>query len=370
VALEIPMLDLVRLHEPLAEELEQAFAETLRSGRFIGGEAVERFEEELARHVGTYHAVGVSSGTDALLATLMAHGVGPGDEVITTPYTFFATAGAVARLGARPVFVDIDSETFNIDPRAIPGAVTERTVGIIPVHLFGQCAEMDPILAVAQERGLWVVEDAAQAIGARWGDRSAGTMGAAGAFSFFPAKNLGALGDGGAVVTDDSELADTLRALRQHGARAKYHHEMVGGNFRLDALQAALLAVKLPHLAGWETGRQRVAGCYREALAGVEGLVLPGESPNRRHVYNQFVVRVRRKRDALLEALGQAGIGCAVYYPEPLHLLPCFTDLGYGPGTFPAAEGAARETLALPVDPLLGDSEIEQICRIIKETIE
>ncbi len=363
------MLNLVRMHAPIAEEMKRVFSEVLESGRYIGGTAVEGFEKELAAHIGAEHAIGVSSGTDALLVTLMALGVGAGDEIITTPYTFFATAGSIARLGAKPVFIDIDPITFNIDTTAIEAAVTERTVGIVPVHLFGQCAEMIPALDVARTCGLWVVEDAAQAIGAKFHQRSAGTMGKAGTFSFFPAKNLGALGDAGAVVTDDPGLAEQVRSLRQHGAKQKYRHDCIGGNFRLDALQASLLSVKLPFLEEWEAGRRRVAARYHELLSDLEELTLPVEPDERRHVFNQYVVR-SPKRDAIKRSLESAGIGCAVYYPEPLHVQECFAHLGYCRGDFPEAERAAKESLALPIDPLLGDAEIARVATAIGEGLK
>ncbi|MCP4676968.1 MAG: DegT/DnrJ/EryC1/StrS family aminotransferase [Deltaproteobacteria bacterium] len=360
----IPMLDLARLHAPVADEMKRVFAQTLESSRFIGGPAVERFEEQLAERVGTPGAIGVSSGTDALIVALMGLGVKPGDDVITSPYTFFATAGSIARLGARPVFVDIEPDTFNINPALIEDAITERTVGIIPVHLFGQCAEMEPILELAKARGLWVLEDAAQAIGAKYHGRAAGTMGVATAFSFFPAKNLGALGDAGAAVTNDTDLGDRLKALRQHGAVRKYFHETVGGNFRLDALQAALLSVKLPLLSSWEQGRRRVADRYRALLGSHPEVMLPIEREGNFHVFNQYVIRTPR-RDALKQTLVEAGIGCAVYYPKCLHLQECFSSLGHRRGDFVEAERAAKETLAIPVDPNLGDEAIEQIAKTI-----
>ena len=365
----IPMLDLVRLHAPLAAELERAFQETLASGRFIGGPAVERFEASLAARVGTRFAVGTGSGTDALLAALMALGVRPGDEVITAPYTFFATAGCVARLGARPVFADIEPDGFHLDPSRIEALVTDRTVGVLPVHLFGACAAVDDIRAMADRRGLWMLEDAAQAIGALHRGRAAGTLGAAGALSFFPAKNLGALGDAGAVVTDDPALAERLRLLREHGAARKHHHEAIGGNFRLDALQAALLSVKLVHLPQWEEGRRRVAQSYSEALRGIGDLVLPVEPIGDRHVFNQYVVRTSR-RDALAAALEAAGIGCAFHYATPLHLQPCFAELGYGKGDLPNAERACREAIALPIDPLLTEDERAAVVSVVRRTVE
>lgn len=368
LATPIPMLDMVRLHAPMREALEAAFSRALDTGQFIGGSAVDSFEGALASHVGAREAVGVSSGTDALLVAMMALGVQPGDEVITTPYTFFATAGCIARLGARPVFVDIDPVSFNINVHAVASAVTPRTVGIIPVHLFGQCAEMDPLLQLAESKGLWVVEDAAQSIGATCRDRQSGTMGTVGAFSFFPAKNLGALGDGGAVVTNDPTLARRIRSMRQHGAMKKYRHEVIGGNFRLDSIQASFLSIKLPCLKGWEEGRRQVAWRYADAMGSLVGIRLPVSGKGMAHVYNQFVIRTAQ-RDRLAAALKEASIGCAIYYPTPLHLQACFEYLGHGPGSFPESERASRETLAIPIDPLLDTDAQERISSVIRQAI-
>jgi dTDP-4-amino-4,6-dideoxygalactose transaminase len=365
----IPMLDIARLHAPLAAELERAFRETLASGRFIGGPAVESFEASLAAHVGTRFAIGASSGTDALLAALMALGVKPGDEVITTPFTFIATAACIARLGARPVFADIEPGGFHLDPAGIEARITDRTVGVLPVHLFGATAAAFEIRAIADRRGLWMLEDAAQAIGAEHKGRKAGTVGALGALSFFPAKNLGALGDAGAIVTNDEKHAARLKLLREHGAARKNHHEAIGGNFRLDALQAALLSVKLGHLARWEEGRRRVARIYEEALRGMGDLVLPQEAPGDRHVFNQYVVRTSR-RDALEFALAAAGVGFAIYYPTPLHLQPCFADLGGGEGDLENAERACREAIALPIDPLLTEDAQAAVVSTVKSAME
>jgi dTDP-4-amino-4,6-dideoxygalactose transaminase len=367
--MKIPMLDLVRLHAPLRAALAAAFEQTLATGRFIGGPAVEGFEDQLADHVGAGHAVAVSSGTDALLVSLMALGAGPGDEVITSPYTFFATAGCIARTGATPVFVDIEPDTFNIDVALIEAKLTDRTVGIVPVHLFGQCADLEPLLALGRERGLWVLEDAAQALGAQVDGQMAGALGTLGTFSFFPAKNLGALGDGGAVVTNDSALAGVVGELRQHGAQQKYRHELVGGNFRLDALQAALLSVKLPHLRQWEAGRRNVAERYGARLGNLPGLTLPLERPGQRHVFNQYVIRTT-KRDAVARALTAAGIGSAVYYPVALHLQKCFESLGYKAGAFPESERASEESLAIPVDPLIEAGDQQKVAEVIKEVLQ
>jgi dTDP-4-amino-4,6-dideoxygalactose transaminase len=365
----IEMLDLARLHASLKAELTRVFEEALSSGRYIGGPAVEKLENELASRVGAKQAVGLSSGTDALLACLMALGVKPGDEIITTPYTFFATAGSVARLGVKPVFVDIEPDGFHIDPKRVEAAITARTVGIMPVHLFGGTAAIEEISATAKKHGLWVLEDAAQALGATHSGKAVGTFGNAGAFSFFPAKNLGALGDAGAVVTDDAALAEKLTLLREHGTARKYHHEVVGGNFRLDALQAAFLSAKLPHLSAWEEGRRNVAAFYGEALEGFCDLVLPAENPGERHVFNQYVVRTPR-RDFLAETLREAGIASAVYYPEPLHMQPCFAYLGHCAGDFPNAERASREALALPIDPLLTEDERGAVVAAVRGALE
>ncbi len=350
------MLNGARLNAALKKELRAAFEDTLESGRFVGGEAVASFETSLAVRMGVSHAIGTASGTDALLVALTALGVRAGDEIITSPYTFIATAQAAAKLGAVPVFADIDPTTFNIDSVCIRDVVTERTVGIVPVHLFGQCADMSAVLDVADTAGLWVLEDAAQAIGATWRGRVAGTMGTAGAFSFFPAKNLGALGDGGAVITRDASLADRMIALRNHGAKEKYCHLFIGGNHRLDALQAAFLSAKLPHLSRWQRARQRVADTYRRDLEDVVELTLPVPAQNAEHVYNQFVIRAKH-RDALQARLAASGIETAIYYPRPLHLQPCFDYLRLRMGDFPQAERAAAETLALPMDPTLTEAE-------------
>jgi dTDP-4-amino-4,6-dideoxygalactose transaminase len=365
----IPMLDLVRLHAPIADELRRAFDAVLASGRFVGGPAVDGFEQQLAAHVGTRFAVGLSSGTDALLASMQALGVEPGDEVITTPFSFFATAGAIARLGAVPVFADLEPGGFHLDPARIEERISARTVGLLPVHLFGGCAAVEAIAAIAARRGLWLLEDAAQAIGATRGGRAAGTSGAAGALSFFPAKNLGALGDAGAVVTDDPALADRLRLLREHGAARRHRHEALGGNFRLDALQAALLSVKLPRLAAWEEGRRRAARGYGADLAGLADLALPAEAAGDRHVFNQYVVRTPR-RDALAAALAARGIGHAIHYPTPLHLQPALAHLGGRAGDLPEAERACREAIALPIDPLLAEDERAAVVAAVLAAME
>src|SRR5688572_26951488 len=324
------------------------------SQRFIGGPEVEGLERELCQSLDYPHAIGMSSGTDAVLAALMALDVGAGDEVITPTYSFFATAGCVVRVGAKPVLVDIDPDTFNIDIGAAIAAITPRTKAIIPVHLFGQCADMGPMVDAARARGIKVIEDAAQAIGCEYRGRPAGTWGEIGCFSFFPSKNLGAFGDAGFVSTTDGTLARKLTLIRTHGMDPKYYHHLVGANFRIDALQAAILRVKLPHLAAWTERRRANAARYRAlfAAAAVSEVTLPVEAPERTHIYNQFVIRAP-ERDRLRAHLDAAGIGTEVYYPVPFHLQRCFADLGYKAGAFPVAEAAALSSLALPIYPEL-----------------
>jgi dTDP-4-amino-4,6-dideoxygalactose transaminase len=363
----VPLLDLKRLDETLASQLRAAFERVLSSGHFILGPETQALEKELAAYCGAKHAIGVSSGTDALLLALMALDVGPGDEVICPTYTFFATAGAIWRLGAKPVFVDCSPESYNVEARHVERALTAKTKAVIPVHLFGQCAELDPILAVCKKHGVAVVEDAAQAIGSEYKGRRAGAFGEFGCFSFFPSKNLGALGDGGFVTANDDALAEKARILRTHGSKPKYYHKMVGGNFRLDELQAALLRVKLPRLDDWTAVRQRNAALYRQAFqaAGLVGknISLPTEQPERRHIYNQFVIRVpgAGKRDELKNFLTSRKIGCEIYYPVPMHLQECFSSLGVRAGALPAAESAAQETLAVPIFPELREDELHAV---------
>ena len=351
----VPLLDLKAQYLALKQEIDAAIQRVVESQHFINGPEVTALEEDVAAYCKVDHCIGVSSGTDALLVALMALDVGAGDEVITTPYTFFATAGAVARLGARPVFVDIDRDTFNIRPDAIEAKVTPRTRAVIPVHLFGQCADMDPILAVARKHGLAVIEDAAQAIGSEYKGRRAGGMGTVGCFSFFPSKNLGAFGDGGAVTTRDTALAGRIRCLRGHGSNPKYYHKVVGGNFRLDTLQAAVLQVKLRHLDSWTELRQQHAAFYDQAFrkAGLTGsLVETPKVVQSRHIFNQYVVRFSQ-RDAVRDHLKQMQVGTEIYYPVPMHLQECFAGLGHKPGDFPESEAAAASTLALPIYPEL-----------------
>jgi dTDP-4-amino-4,6-dideoxygalactose transaminase len=361
----IPLLDLQAQYQPMRSELLAAIARVCDSQRFIHGPEVEAFEREVAAHLGVPHAIGVSSGTDALLMALMALGIGAGDEVVTSSYSFVATGGCIARLGARPVFVDIDPATWNLAPAGVASAITSRTRAIVPVHLFGQSADLAPILEIARQAALPVIEDAAQAIGARYRDKAAGAWGAIGCFSFFPSKNLGAFGDGGLVTTADDDLATRLRVLRNHGGVSKYDNVVIGGNFRLDALQAAVLRVKLPHLQAWTEARQRNASRYRAlfAGAGLPGAIrLPVEAPDRTHIYNQFVIRVP-DRDRLRAHLDAEGIGTEVYYPIPLHRLACFAGLTDGAGPFPEADAAAAEALALPI---YGELSAEQQRRVVE----
>jgi dTDP-4-amino-4,6-dideoxygalactose transaminase len=347
----IRLLDLEPQYQPLRAEILAAITRVCDSQQFILGPEVHALERELASYLGVDHAITVSSGTDALLAALMALGIGAGDEVITSTFSFFATAGSVARLGATPVFVDIDPTSFNLDPAAVRSAVTSRTRAILPVHLYGLCADMDPIMEIASDAAIPVVEDAAQAIGSTYKDRQAGTMGTIGCFSFFPSKNLGAFGDGGLITTNDAALAEELRLLRNHGAEPKYFHKRIGGNFRLDELQAAVLRVKLPHLERWTTMRQRNAQRYTELFekAGlIDRVGLPAAPVNRRHIFNQYVIRVP-ERARVRQALDERGIGTEIYYPVPFHLQECFAALGQPRGAFPRAEEAADSVLALPI---------------------
>lgn len=359
----VPLLDLKAHHEPLQREIMVALEQVFKSQAFILGSEVGRLEERIAAYCQSQYGVGVTSGTDALLIALIALGIGPGDEVITTPYSFFATAGVIVRLGAKPVFVDIDLTTYNIDPAKISQVVTTKTKAIIPVHLYGQCADMGPVMKVAKEYNLSIIEDAAQAIGSEYQDgRRACSMGTIGCLSFFPSKNLGCLGDGGMAVTSDPELAERMRILRVHGSKPKYYHRLIGGNFRLDTIQAAVLNIKLNYLDEWTRKRQENAIRYGE-LFKRSGLVdrgnvrLPApiylESGVRHyHIYNQFVLRVDR-RDALVAFLKQKEIGVEIYYPVPFHLQECFEYLGYREGDFPESERAAKETIALPIYPEL-----------------
>jgi dTDP-4-amino-4,6-dideoxygalactose transaminase len=361
----VPLLDLKRQNKACEPELRAAFERVMASGQFILGPEVEAFESECAALLGAKHAIGVSSGTDALLLAFMTLGIGPGDEVICPSYSFFATAGCVARVGAKAVFVDVLPCCFNMDPALLEGAITSRTKAIVPVHLYGQTAHMGPILEIARARKIAIVEDAAQALSARCEGRAAGTLAEFGCFSFFPSKNLGAFGDAGLVTTNDDALAEKAKILRVHGAKPKYHHHFVGGNFRIDALQAALLRVKLPRLSGYTAARQRNVARYREALGGVNGIVFPRPC-QKDHIWNQLVLRVPGKRDALLAHLKQKNVGTEVYYPVPLHRQECFAGLGHAEGSLPVSERAAKETLAIPVFPELQAEEIDFVAAAIR----
>jgi dTDP-4-amino-4,6-dideoxygalactose transaminase len=370
--MQVPMLDLQAQSRPIRDALVDAVTRVCDSQRFIMGPEVEGMERDMAAFLGVAHAVGVSSGTDALLLALMALGIGPGDEVVTSTYSFFATAGAIARVGAKPVLVDIDPVTYNIDPAGVAAAITPRTRAIMPVHLYGQSADLDSLADVAGRAGVPVIEDAAQAIGALYKGRIIGGIGRAGCFSFFPSKNLGAFGDGGLVTTNDGTLAAELRRMRVHGADRQYFHQVIGGNFRLDALQAAVLRVKLPYLPGWTEGRRRNAARYAELFAehGLTGRVtLPAEAPGCYHIYNQFVVRVPN-RDAVKAHLESRHVGCAIYYPVPFHEQACFAYLGHRAGEFPHAERAARETLAIPVYGELTAEQQRYVVAVIAEALD
>jgi len=363
----VPLIDLTRQHEALRADLIRAFEKTLDSGQFILGPENQKFEAALAEYCGTDYAVGVSSGTDALLVTMMAMGIGPGDEVITTPFTWFSTVSSITRLGAKPVFVDINKRTYNIDTTLVSAAITDKTKAIMPVHLYGQSADMDPLLQIARHHGVKLIEDAAQAIGATYDGKPVGSFGDAGCISFYPTKNLPGLGDAGAVVTNDAELADHVRLLHNHGMRKGDEFPEVGGNFRMDSLQAALLRVKLPHLDSWTQSRVDNAERYHRKLESMP-LGLPLPASKRGHVYNQYTVRVQGGgRDALREHLGACGIGCRVYYPKPLHLMSCFKDLGYQHGDLPESERAAQEVLSLPVFPDLTKAQQDRVVEAVGE---
>jgi len=365
--MRVPLLDLQAQYRPIRDEILAAMTRVADSQRFIMGPEIEALEQELSAMLGIRHAITVSSGTDALLLALMALDIKAGDEVITPTYSFFATAGCVSRLGARPVLVDIDPVTCNIDVAQAIAAITPRTKAIMPVHLFGQSADLDSILDAAGRAGIAVVEDAAQAIGATYHARPVGGIGAFGCFSFFPSKNLGAFGDAGLVTTNDDTLADRARLLRTHGMRPKYYHHVVGANFRMDALQAAILRVKAPHLPAWTEARRANAATYRDLFGAADPdgrVTLPVEASGCRHIYNQFVIRTP-ERDALKSHLDAEGIGNEIYYPVPFHLQPCFADLGYAAGAFPHAERAAADSLAIPIYGELTRAQQERVVSAI-----
>jgi len=351
--MRVPLLDLKAQYVTIKDEVLAAVSEVLESQRCIGGPKITELEEKIAAICDCSFAVGLSSGTDAILNTLMSLDIGAGDEVITTPFTFFATVGCIARTGAKPVFVDINPKTYNINPDLIESVVTEKTKAVMPVHLFGQMADMNPIMEIANKHNLAVIEDAAQSITSTYKGKKAGSMGTAGCFSFFPSKNLGAAGDGGMIVTNDEKLYDRLAIMRNHGSKPKYYHSYIGGNFRLDPIQAAVLLVKLPHLDKWSEARRQNAAYYNKKFEGTI-VQTPYISENCVTIYNQYVIRVPR-RDELVGYLRENNIGCEIYYPVPMHLQQCFKNLGYKQGSFPESEKAAKEVLALPTYPELTD---------------
>jgi dTDP-4-amino-4,6-dideoxygalactose transaminase len=366
--MKVPFLDLKAHHAPLIEEFDRAIREVIESSAFAGGPFVERFEEEFAAFCGSSYAIAVGNGTDALWLALLALGIGKGDEVITVPNTFIATAEAITYCNARPVFVDVDQDTFTMNPAELEKSLTKRTKAIIPVHLFGQPADMDPILEFARANGLFVVEDAAQAHGAEYKGRKAGTMGDAGCFSFYPGKNLGAFGEAGAVVTNDPELRKQIQMLRDHGQSRKYYHTTMGWNCRMDGIQAAVLSIKLGHLDEANSLRRKHALEYNQAFAGIDEVLTPFEAKYARHVYHVYAVRVQ-ERDAALRHLQEKGVGCAVHYPVPIHLQEAGRNLGYTKGAFPIAENLADEFLSLPMFPELTEEQVEYVARCVSEAV-
>lgn len=363
--MQIPAFDLKRQFKNLSSELVPLLEEVMAKGQFILGENVQAFEREIAEYCGVRYAVSVASGTDALLLSLEALGIGEDDEVITTPFTFFATSEVISLLKAKPIFVDIDPKTFNIDPNKIEDTITSKTKAIIPVHLFGQMAEMDDIEYLAEKYDFSIVEDACQAIGSEYRDKKAGSIGDTGCFSFFPTKNLGAYGDGGLITTDNEETYEKLKLLRAHGSSKKYHHDIIGHNSRLDEIQAVILRLKLKYLETWLNRRIEIANMYSESLEKLE-VSVPKSKPYMRHVYHQYVIRVK-DRDDLQKFLNSRGIGTTVYYPLPLHLQKCYENLGYKEGDFPEAEKASKEALALPMWPEMANEEVDYVIENVKE---
>ncbi len=363
--MKVPFLDLKRQYSAIKKEIDEAVFSVLSNTKFILGPEVKGFEEEVAAYCGTKFAIGVASGTDALLLSLRACGVKPGDEVITSSFSFFASAGVISRLGADPVFVDIDAETYNIDPSRIEEKISPKTKAIMPVHLFGQCADMDPLMDVARRHNLKVVEDAAQSIGAKYKGKNAGTMGDFGCFSFFPSKNLGGAGDGGMVVTNDPDMAEMIRILRVHGSKPKYYHSIIGYNSRLDTIQAAILGVKLEYLDEWSKKRRKHAEVYNSAFKDLD-LITPKEESFSYHIYNQYTIAVK-KRDELRKYLKEREIGHDSYYPVPLHLQECYKFLGYKKGDLPVSEKKAEEVVSIPIYPELTQEEQEYVISTIKE---
>jgi dTDP-4-amino-4,6-dideoxygalactose transaminase len=366
--MKVPFLDLKSHHEPLRDEIARAIQDVIDAAAFAGGPFVARFEADFAAYCDSPHAIGVGSGTEALWLTLLALGIGPGDDVITVPNTFMATAEAITYCGARPVFVDVDERTYTMDPAALKESVTWRTKAIVPVHLFGQPADIDPILEVAREHGLFVIEDACQAHGAEYRGRRVGTFGDAACFSFYPGKNLGAFGEAGAVVTNNSELQEKIRILRDHGQVQKYHHTMVGWNCRMDGIQAAVLRIKLLHLERGNQLRRSHAAHYDRALDSIEEVVTPAQPAHVRHVYHIYAIRVQ-DRDEVIRFLGEKDIGCGIHYPVPIHLQEAYRRLGYERGAFPVAERCATEFVSLPMFPELTLGQIEMVAEGVKEAV-
>lgn len=366
--MRVPFLNLNAQHEPIRAELERAIAHVIDTGAFAGGPFVEKFEANFASYCDCKHAIGVGNGTDALWLSLLALGIGAGDEVITVPNTFMATAEAISFCGARPVFVDVDERTYTMDPARIAEAITTRTRAIIPVHLFGQPADMDPILEIAREHNLFVIEDAAQAHGAKYKSRPAGTLGDVGCFSFYPGKNLGALGEAGAVITNDDQLREKMRSLRDHGQSRKYHHQFVGWNCRMDGIQAAVLAVKLKYLDHNNSLRQSHARKYQRAFADLDEVTTPFEAPYAEHVHHVYAIRTRN-RDEILQMLREKGVECGIHYPVPIHLQQAYQPLGYSAGSFAISERIAGELISLPMFPELRPIEIDAVIAAVNESV-
>ncbi len=367
-SIKVPLLDLRAQYDTIRPEVDDAVRKVMESCGFIGGPEIKGLEEEVARYSQSAHAVACASGTDAILMALWTLGIGPGDEVISPAYTFFATAGTIANNGATPVFVDVDPKTYNMDVHLLEKAITPRTKAVVAVSLFGQCCDIPAIKAICDKHQIYLIEDAAQSIGSEWEGKRSGSMCDFGTFSFFPSKNLGGAGDGGMVVTQNAELAEKLRLLCNHGAKPKYYHSLVGTNSRLDALQAAILRVKLRHLDRWSEKRAKNAALYNQLFEGSK-VGTPFHDPRTRHIYNQYIIRVAN-RDGLKAHLGEKNIGCEVYYPVPLHVQKCFAHLGYKAGDMPVSEQAAAETLALPIYPELSDEQIRYVAQTVRDFVE
>ncbi|MDD5644454.1 MAG: DegT/DnrJ/EryC1/StrS family aminotransferase [bacterium] len=363
--MKIPVIDLGKLYNEIKPEIDTAIARVISDTNFILGPEVSELEKEIAAYCEAKYAVGCASGTDALLLSLMSMGIGPGDEIITTPFTFFATAGSISRTGATPVFVDIEPETFNINPELTEPKITKKTKAILPVHLFGQTADMDPFLKLKEKYNLFIIEDACQSIGAKYKNRAAGSIGDAGCFSFFPTKNLGGFGDGGMLVTNDSGIYEKTRSLRVHGGRDRYYHDYIGINSRLDTIQAAILLAEIKYLDKWIEKRRENALLYDNFFRGLKNIRIPSEKKSFYHVYNQYTLRVKN-RPGLVKALEKEGIGYGIYYPLPLHMQDCYKNLGYGKGDFPEAEKASGEVLSIPVHPFLDEDSINKVADTVR----